>query len=278
MTTQPTRELTDIESTYFEDATVHPIGEDGHPLSANTVTFTHHIHAQLRRSLASDRDVIEAMLVSTQGAELLAYMEKEGITGIEGRINFLMKNRHGSPFEHNFFNFFMDCPIFVYREHHRHRIGISYNEESGRYTQLRPKFYIPHPDRTLVQVGKPGHYTFQPGSQGQWRRMANRKRKAARLGYELYLEDIADDIALEVARQHLGVNIFSAQVVSLNARSMMAFLSLRQAMEDEWAVKPLFESKPMAEINFVANVYEAALREHMPITWAAFCRNGRVAP
>src|SRR5439155_9504766 len=41
----------------------------------------------------------------------------------EGLIRFLMRDRHGSPFEHNAFRFHIRCPIFVAREWFRHRIG-----------------------------------------------------------------------------------------------------------------------------------------------------------
>src|SRR5690606_22062415 len=117
--------------------------------------------------MASDNDVIEAMLVSTMGDEVQELWEKEGIEGIDGRIRFLMKNRHGTPFEQNYFQFFVKAPIAVFREHHRHRIGWSYNEESGRYKIMKPEFYIPPPERPLKQEGKPGHYVMLPGTLGQ---------------------------------------------------------------------------------------------------------------
>lgn len=249
------------------------------------VAFSSDIDVRLLRESASDIDVIEAMLVSTHGGDTLRYIEEEMVRegqtqaeAIAGKIGFLMANRHGSPFEHNYFRFFMRCPIFVYREHHRHRIGISYNEESGRYTQLSPEFYIPGPDRNLVQVGKPGAYNFEPGSIEQYALMRDHHMEACRTAYRLYEELLDAGIAKEVARMSLPVNIYSSQVVSLNARSMMAFLSLRQAPEDSWPSAPLFPSKPMKEINMVADVYEAALQEHMPLTWEAFVMNGRVAP
>ena len=41
----------------------------------------------------------------------------------EGLIRFLMRERHGSPFEHGYFRFVVKAPLFVVREHHRHRAG-----------------------------------------------------------------------------------------------------------------------------------------------------------
>ena len=61
----------------------------------------------------------------------------------KGLLRFLLKNRHGTPFEQGFYcQWHVRAPIFVFREWHRHRIGISINEESGRYVELRPDFYI----------------------------------------------------------------------------------------------------------------------------------------
>ena len=74
-----------------------------------------------------------------------------------------MRDRHGSPFEHNSMTFFVRAPIFVWREHMRHRIA-SYNEESGRYRQLEPVFYVPDHRRPVVQVGKTGAYEFLAGT------------------------------------------------------------------------------------------------------------------
>ncbi len=71
-----------------------------------------------------------------------------------------MRERHGSPFEHGYFRFIVKAPLFVVREHHRHRAGHSYNEWSGRYSKMDPEFYVPENVRT--QVGKPGSYSFEP--------------------------------------------------------------------------------------------------------------------
>src|SRR5699024_5671345 len=84
----------------------------------------------------------------------------------KGLIRFLMRDRHGSPFEHNSFTFYVEAPIFVFREFMRHRTA-SYNEESGRYREMRPVFYVPSADRNLIQIGKPGAYVFEPGTEEQ---------------------------------------------------------------------------------------------------------------
>src|SRR5689334_25279894 len=81
----------------------------------------------------------------------------------EGLIRFLMRERHGTPFEHNSFRFHIRCPIFVAREWFRHRIG-SFNEFSMRYAKATDDFYVPAPEDVRTQVGKPGAYSFEPVS------------------------------------------------------------------------------------------------------------------
>jgi thymidylate synthase (FAD) len=123
------------------------------------------VTVELVKHSASDHDVAFAARVSTQGERSL-----ESVSGFDmgeneklfGLINFLARERHGSPLEHSVFTFYVKAPIFVWREHMRHHMA-SYNEESGRYRQLEPEFYIPSIDRKLIQTGKTGAYVFESG-------------------------------------------------------------------------------------------------------------------
>lgn len=229
---------------------------------------------RLISSLASDRDVIEAMLVSTQGDEVDEFLAAQEGDPIGGRIRFLMKGRHGTPFEHTFFKFFIKAPIAVFREFHRHRIGWSYNEESGRYKQLKPEFYIPPDDRPLIQTGKPGAYVMESANPGLHDFVYLNMRRQFQNAYREYQELLDQGIAKEVARGVLPVYIMSSMYATCNARSLMAFLSLRT---DEPSSK--FPSKPMWEIDvLIARAMEYHFRVKMPATWAAFNESGRVAP
>lgn len=220
--------------------------------------FRDDVTATLVQHAGNDAAVIAAARVSTQGGKSL---ESLGIDAAEARglIRFLMSNRHGTPFEHNSMTFFVEAPIFVFREFHRHRIGWSYNEESGRYKQLAPTFYVPGRDRNLAQVGKPGHYEFVPGSDDQWGLTANLIRQNSLLAYQQYERMLDEGIAKEVARAVLPVNTFSSMYATCNARSLMAFLSLRTKREDS-----KFPSYPQREIEMVAEKLEEAFAAEFP--------------
>jgi thymidylate synthase (FAD) len=168
--------------------------------------------------------------------------------------------------------FYVQAPIFVFREFMRHRIA-SYNEESGRYRELRPVFYVPGPERKLVQEGKPGRYVFVEGSAEQHDVVVEATRRACATAYAAYREMLDAGVAREVARGVLPVATYSSMYVTMNARSLMNFLSLRTKREGSH-----FPSYPQREIEMVAEQMEAEWAQLMPVTHAAFEANGRVAP
>jgi len=237
----------------------------------NDYRFRDDMTVELIKTDADDQFVIQTAKVSTLAEKTLHLADIEPFRF----INFLMAGRHGSPFEHLGFTFYIECPIFVWREFMRHRIA-SYNEESGRYKQLRPIFYIPSTERNLVQTGKTGAYVFEPGSEEQYQETVESHKLAARGAYRLYEGLLEKGIAKEVARMTLPLNIYSSAYVTINSRSLMNFLSLRTKHTKEEGA--LFESTPQREIEMVAEQMEAIFAERMPATHQAFVANGRVAP
>jgi thymidylate synthase (FAD) len=236
--------------------------------------FRSEMTVELVRSAARDADVLFAARVSTLGEQTLesAGTEEELAKRDRGLINYLMRDRHGSPFEHNSMTFYVQAPIFVFREFMRHRIA-SYNEESGRYRELQPVFYVPDASRNLVQTGKPGAYDFLPGTPEQHAAVQEAVRAQSVAAYGAYRGMLDAGVAREVARIVLPLNLYSSMYVTMNARSLMNFLSLRTKHPE--ATVPSF---PQREIELVAEAMETRWATLMPATHAAFTANGRVAP
>ncbi|MGW8630563.1 FAD-dependent thymidylate synthase [Streptomyces sp. NPDC055793] len=232
--------------------------------------FRDDVTVELVKAGATDSDVATAARVSTIGGshERVVDLERD-----EGLIDYLMRDRHGSPFEHTSFTFYVEAPIFVAREHFRHRAGWSYNEESGRYKELKPTFYVPAYERPLLQVGRPGAYEFKRGSDAHHARMVTNVIGSYREAYGAYEDMLRAGIAKEVARMVLPVGIFTSYYATCNARSLMHFLGLRTKSE-----RATFPSFPQREIEMVAGKMEEHFAELMPITHDAYNRNGRVAP
>lgn len=239
------------------------------------IEFRSDVTVELVRASAADSDVLFAARVSTQGEQTLsvaASANQDAEPRDKGLINYLMRDRHGSPFEHNSMTFYVQAPIFVFREFMRHRIA-SYNEESGRYRELRPVFYVPGNERKLLQVGKPGAYVFEPGTAEQMQLVQETTRESSTRAFEAYQRMLDAGVAREVARIVLPLNIYSSMYVTMNARSLMNFLSLRTSVEGTH-----FPSFPQREIEMCAEKMEDYWKELMPYTYEAFNKNGRVAP
>lgn len=231
------------------------------------VQFTSQLSVELVKTDFSDEWPCFSAWTSTRGEEATPQARA-------GLINRLIKDRHGTPFEHMDITFRVTAPIFVWREHHRHRMA-SYNEESGRYKKLAPVFYLPDEKRPLqtVEGSRQMDYQVAPGTDDQYAMLQAAFRATCESSYRQYEAMLDAGILREVARMVLPVNIMSTCIVKMNARSLMNFLSLRVESPDA-----TFPSKPMREINYVADAYEQHFAQLAPMTHRAFVDNGRVAP
>ena len=235
------------------------------------IIYRDDVTVELVKASASDADVIWAARVSTAGEQSMDEIGEDPARSA-GLINYLARERHGSPFEHTSMTFFISAPIFVFREFMRHRIA-SYNEESGRYRELKPVFYVPSKERKLVQIGKAGSYTFIDGNAEQYEITVKAIKETCKLAYANYQKMLDAGVAREVARAVLPVTLYSSMYVTMNARALMNFLSLRTARDGSH-----FPSYPQREIEMVAEKMEAEFAKLMPITYGAFEKSGRIAP
>jgi thymidylate synthase (FAD) len=224
----------------------------------STIAVLDHGFLALDGALASDLAVVNAARVSFNS------VSEEMTERDEGLIRFLARERHGSPFEHGYFRFIVKAPIFVVREHHRHRAGHSFNEWSGRYSKLDAEYYVP--DYVRTQIGKPGAYSFEPADPEVREAARAEIRGAAEQAFDAYERMLEQGVAKEVARMVLPLSLYTKYFWSCNPRSLMHFCSLRNSEQAQF------------EIREYARVAETFLERLMPVTHAAFVGGGRVAP
>ena len=213
----------------------------------------------LDAAMADDLSVVNAARVS-----FAKQSESMGDSEV-GLVGFLMRERHGTPFEHNAFRFHVRCPIFVAREWFRHRIG-SFNELSGRYTELPAEAYLPSAEYVRSQTGKPGSYSFVAMTPEIAEIARDRIEEAYAKAFNNYRSMLAAGVAKEVARMVLPVGTYTEFYWTVNARSLMNFLSLRNA------------PTALREIRDYAMAVENKFGLTMPVTYAAWLENGRVSP
>lgn len=237
------------------------------------IELTSDMSVELVDSMGSDMSVVNAARVSfNQNGTKLANGNVVDANGYDlekmsernaGLINFLMKNKHASPFEHCTASFLVTAPIIVVREWQRHRTQ-SYNEVSGRYTELQPKFYAPDLTRPLIQSGKPGAYKFDLPEDDvlyyeTWREM----RFSYQTNWDAYQTLLGKGVAKEVARGVLPLNIYTGWYATANLRNWVNFLALRA------------EEQAMWEIRQLAFQVEEKLHKLFPVTMETWVKNGR---
>ena len=227
-------------------------------LTENTIPVLDHGFVALDGALASDLSVVNGARVSFN------QVSDEMTERDQGLIRFLMREQHGSPFEHGYFRFIVKAPLFVVREHHRHRAGHSYNEWSGRYSKMEPEFYVP--DYVRTQIGKPGAYSFEPVDDDTRDTARREIEENATRAFQAYERMLEQGVAKEVARAVLPLSTYTKYFWSCNPRSLMHFCSLRNHEAAQF------------EIRQYAAAAESFLERLMPITHAAFVERGRIAP
>lgn len=183
-----------------------------------------------------------------------------------GLLNFLMRERHGSPWEAVVFRFDIKAPLFVVREIERHRMA-SYNEQSARYSEIPDHYYVPAPDYVREQVGKPGSYSFDPITDpAVVERTIQLLEDSQRAAFDTYHELLEMGVAKEVARTVMPVGTFSRLKMTINLRSLFNFLSLRN------------HPHAQREIRDYAAAMEQLVSEQHPEIMAMFNEHGRVSP
>jgi thymidylate synthase (FAD) len=234
------------------------------------------IDVELIQQCGTDETIAHAAWVSTKGATpLFGEGGNPKTDKVRGVIHFLMRERHGSPFEHGLLTVRVHAPVKVFREWHRHRAGWAYSEESGRYRNLDPVFYLPPPDRPAIRP--PGFKSSRPhfdmADETAYAYIATQLAEGYRQAYSRYQDLLAAGCDRGLARDVLGVGIYSACYCSANPRSLMHFLELRTDHPE--AKRP---SKPLHEIRVAADKLEAIFAAHWPVTYAAWVECGRAAP
>ena len=228
-------------------------------IAQGSIPVLDHGFVRLDDAMADDLSVVNGARVS------FARHKTEMDDSDAGLIRFLMRERHGTPFEHNSFRFHIRAPIFVAREWFRHRVG-SFNEFSMRYAKATDDFYVPGPDDVRSQVGKPGAYSFEPVEPDIAETTREEMRAVYEAAFSAYERLVELGVARELARSVLPVGAYTEFYWTVNARALMNFLSLRNS------------ETAQREIRRYAEAAEQFLAEKMPITYAAFVANDRTAP
>lgn len=168
-------------------------------------------------------------------------------------VFFLLANGHETPFEHSVFKFHIKCPIFVARQWFRHRMA-SYNEISGRYTEMAEEFCLPD----FLRTQKAKNYQYNQVTAELNQMLKEKIKTHYDHSFALYQELLEQGVAKEHARIVLPLSLYTQFYWTINSRSLMNFIKLRT------------EEHAQYEIRQYAQVINVIFREKMPWTHAAF--------
>lgn len=138
-------------------------------------------------------------------------------------LTYLYKNQHTSPFEMAVLKFQIKAPIFVARQWVRHRMA-SWNELSGRYSQMKPEFYVP--DYFYGQA-------IDNKQKSSGKVVVDSPRKHLKPFYEqcyaFYEDLLAKGVSKEQARIVLPLSLYTTWVWKIDLHNLLHFLKLRTA-------------------------------------------------
>ena len=170
--------------------------------------------------MGGDERVVQSARVS-YGEGTKSYREDAGL------IDYLLRNRHTSPFEQISLTFHVKMPIFIARQWIRHRMA-RLNEISGRYSVMKDDFYVPAPGDVALQStdNKQGRSdtAIDPAEVERVRGFLAEGQKHA---YTEYMDLIDKGIARELARINLPLSLYTEIYWNIDLHNLFHFLELR---------------------------------------------------
>lgn len=152
-------------------------------------------------------------------------------------IDYLLRNRHTSPFEQVIFTFHVKMPIFVARQWIRHRTA-RLNEISGRYSVMRDEFYVPGPAevRRQSKTNRQGGDATEVPAELRERVIALLTAGQERI-YDEYEELLEDDVARELARINLPLSLYTEMYWQIDLNNLFHFLRLRMDWHAQYEIR-----------------------------------------
>lgn len=186
-----------------------------------------------------------------------------------GLIRYLVSHFHTTPLEMVEFKFHLKMPIFVMRQHVRHRMA-SINEYSGRYSVMNDEFYIP--DRSRLQAQSSTNKQGSGDTLGDLEAeiALNTIQRVSAENYLDYLSLIGDEhgrsyglvnpqgLTRELARTVLPINNYTELYWKIDLKNLLHYINLRADSHAQW------------EIQQFANIFAEFVRAKCPLAYEAF--------
>ena len=174
-------------------------------------------------------------------------VEKKELNGRDKKlINYLVKHKHTSTFEHNVMTFKFTVPLFIRSQHHRHRTW-SYNEISRRYTDKGLRFYEPNEFRSQHKSNRqasnpddtcnPMLQRYSPACSNPVPILASKMISQHHQTSVKLFDDLLDaGVCREQARGVLPQNLYTEYYGTVNLNNLLKFIDLRIHEGAQWEI------------------------------------------
>jgi thymidylate synthase (FAD) len=170
--------------------------------------------------------------------------------GEKGLIRYLMRHWHTTPFEMVEFKFHIKMPIYIARQHMRHRTA-SINEMSARYSVVPREYYVPNVLRGQATVN-------HQGSEGVSEANVSDMKGQLEKSFEVYDALLEDGCCREQARGTLPQSTYTEFYWKINLHNLMHYLQLRM------------DAHAQQEIRAYADAIFRLVEPLVPLTMQAF--------
>lgn len=215
----------------------------------------------LKDVMGKDSSIVEAARVSYGDGTKTVNEDKS-------LIRYLMRHYHTTPFEMVVFKFHIKIPIFVMRQHVRHRMA-SINEYSGRYSIMTDEFYIPELSRLQSQSSINKQGSGEQLSDDEKNLLSSLIDNHTQDSYCTYLSLLNDTssrynsedrsgLARELARIVLPVSNYTELYWKIDLKNLFHYIKLRS------------DHHAQEEIQTLSNIFSKFVKEICPVAFQAF--------
>jgi thymidylate synthase (FAD) len=161
-----------------------------------------------------DKAIVDAARISTKS-------ENKNVRPL---LRYLMRHRHTSPFEMVEFKFRLKMPIYIARQHMRHRTA-SVNEISGRYSELPHDWYMP--EETFKQSESNHQGSGEPVDEETGDDVKNMQEYCIETAFEAYGKVLEAGVSKERARIHLPLATMTELIWKIDLHNLLGYLENR---------------------------------------------------
>lgn len=205
-------------------------------------------------------ELLETMGTDTTPAESARVSYAKGTKSINddrALIRYLIRNKHTSPLEMVEFKFRLKMPIFVARQHIRHRTA-NVNEVSYRYSVVEDEYFIPETLHTQSKENKQCSSEEVVEGDVSQSDMLSWIEETSNGAFDTYHALIEQGVSREIARTVLPLSIYTTMIWKIDMHNLFHYLKLR------------LHSHAQKEIRVYAQAMYDLIKPDFPICCEAF--------